>query len=101
MKRLYVSSSGIRSIGYNSGSMTLEVKFQSGDIYQYQGVPRSKYNALMVAGSKGAFFNANIRDRYPTVRLEFSTEGQSGRRTVRSIRKRIVAARPRSGGARQ
>ena len=101
MKRVYVSSSGIRSIGYEFDSMTLEVEFQSGEIYQYQGVPRSKYIALTDAESKGAYFNANIRDRYPTVRLEFSAQRQHGRRTVRTIRKRVVPAWPHFRGARR
>jgi hypothetical protein len=69
MERVSVSSSNIRSIGYDSDSMTLEVEFNSGAVYQYQGVPQSESDALMSAGSKGTHFNANIKNRYPTVKL--------------------------------
>ena len=33
--------------------------------YIYDGVPTKEYEALMAAESKGAWFNAHIRDRYP------------------------------------
>ena len=33
--------------------------------YVYEGVPPEDYAALMAAPSKGAWFNAHIRDRYP------------------------------------
>ena len=69
MERTFVSSSNIRSIGYDSDSMTLEVEFNSGAVYQYQGVQQSEYDAFMNAGSKGTYFNANIKNRYPTVKL--------------------------------
>jgi len=69
MEREVVSSSNIRSIGYDSDSMTLEVEFNSGAVYQYQGVPQSEYDALMNAGSKGTHFNANIKNRYPSSKL--------------------------------
>lgn len=38
MIRQPVSSSNIRSIGYDSKSNTLEIEFHSGGVYQYFGV---------------------------------------------------------------
>ena len=38
MIRQPVSSSNIRSIGYDSESNTLEIEFHSGGVYQYFGV---------------------------------------------------------------
>jgi hypothetical protein len=32
--------------------------------YVYEAVPPETYSRLMAAGSKGAWFNAHIRDRY-------------------------------------
>lgn len=69
MERELVSSSNIRSIGYDADSMLLEIEFNSGAVYQYQGVPESEYDALMRAGSKGTYFNANIKNRYPALKL--------------------------------
>jgi hypothetical protein len=69
MERVSVSSSNIRSIGYDSDSMTLEVEFNSGAVYQYQGVPQAEYDAVMNAGSKGRYFNASIKNRFPCVKL--------------------------------
>ncbi|MCK9446257.1 KTSC domain-containing protein [bacterium] len=53
MDRLSVSSSDIRSIGYDSQSLILEVEFISGDIYQYFNVPKHLYDILINSSSKG------------------------------------------------
>lgn len=62
MERQRVSSSNIRSIGYEAG--TLEVEFNNGGVYQYFNVPEPTYSALMRASSKGAYLNDHIKDRY-------------------------------------
>ena len=69
MERAFVSSSNIRSVGYDAESMTLEIEFNSSAVYQYQGVPQAEYEAFMSAGSKGTYFNANIKNRFPCVKL--------------------------------
>jgi len=65
MKRTPVLSSNIDSIGYEAG--TLEIKFKSGNIYQYQGVPEHVYHELMAAPSKGSYFADHIRDNYRAI----------------------------------
>mgnify|MGYP001168718206 CR=1 FL=1 len=65
MERQRVSSSNVRSIGYDDASSTLEVEFNSGGIYQYSGVSESVYAALMRASSKGSYLNDHIKDRHP------------------------------------
>ena len=69
MKRLRVNSSVIRSLGYDYTTSTLEVEFKTGQLYRYRPVPRAKFNALKGAESKGRYFNANIRDRFPFIHL--------------------------------
>lgn len=65
MNRQPVESSSIRSVGYDPRTMTLEVEFDSGGIYQYSEVPESVYTGLIGATSKGSYFNEHIKDRYP------------------------------------
>jgi hypothetical protein len=43
--------------------------FRSGGIYEYAGVPRDVYDELMSAPSKGRYFAACVRDRYPATRV--------------------------------
>jgi hypothetical protein len=64
MKRQWVSSSNIHSIGYDSNSQTLEIEFHSGDIYHYFSVPPSTYNGLMSASSHGSFLASHINGQY-------------------------------------
>ncbi|MFH1477361.1 MAG: KTSC domain-containing protein [Verrucomicrobiota bacterium] len=64
MERQRVSSSNLRSVGYDAASSTLEVEFNSGGVYQYFNVPEAAYSALMRASSKGSYVNDNIKDRY-------------------------------------
>ncbi|MBU7037634.1 MAG: KTSC domain-containing protein [Theionarchaea archaeon] len=64
MIRKPVSSSNLRSVGYDSESRILEVEFQGGGIYQYFDVPESTYDALMSAPSHGSYFHRHVRNRY-------------------------------------
>jgi len=69
MERITVRSSNIRSVGYDPGSSTLEVEFNSGSIYQYLEVSKDEYEGLMSASSKGRYFNANIKGAYQDIRI--------------------------------
>lgn len=64
MQREVVSSSNLRSVGYDWWSRTLEVEFNSGNIYRYSAVPHERYVRLMNAGSKGSYFHAHIRNSF-------------------------------------
>ncbi len=57
-------STVIDTIGYRY--RTLLVKFKTGTMYEFKGVPRSVFDAFLKAPSKGHFFAENIRDRYDT-----------------------------------
>lgn len=69
MERMPVTSSNLQSVGYDLDSETLEVEFHDGSVYQYSNVPQGEYDALMSADSKGTYFSANIRNRYPYTKL--------------------------------
>lgn len=64
MERTPVSSSNLRSVGYDQMSQTLEIEFTSGSVYQYFNVPVSVYRGLMGASSHGEYFAQNIRNVY-------------------------------------
>ncbi len=63
-KRVFVQSRELRWVEYDAKISALTAEFLAGGIYQYRGVPRAKYEALLQAESKGRYFNANIRDHY-------------------------------------
>lgn len=69
MDRVIVSSSNIRSIGYDPSGHVLEIAFLSGGIYQYDGVPEYVYDELMKASSHGKYFAAHIKNVYPTRKI--------------------------------
>jgi KTSC domain len=69
MERTPVTSSNISAIGYDADSQTLEVEFTNGSVYQYSSVPSDEYEGFMNADSKGKYLHANIKDRYPHVRI--------------------------------
>lgn len=64
IQRVHVSSSDLRSVGYDAGSQTLEIEFNSGGIYRYYGVPTGVHAGLMSASSHGKYFNVQIKGRY-------------------------------------
>ena len=69
MNRESVISTELRSVGYEPEALILEVEFCSGGIYQYFGVPAFAHAALMLAPSKGRYFNAHIKDVYSYQRI--------------------------------
>lgn len=69
MDRTEVSSSNIESIGYDKSKKILELEFKRGDIYQYKGVPDNIFQNLLRASSHGKYFNAHIKDKYPTIKI--------------------------------
>ena len=69
MDRVPVVSTDLAEIGYDSSSMTLEVLFLKGGLYQYFDVPESIFLELLQADSKGRFLNINIKNNYRYTRL--------------------------------
>lgn len=61
-----VSSSCIAAVGYDSTDQILAVRFHSQQEYRYVGVPDETYQALLAASSIGRYFNAEVRNAYPT-----------------------------------
>ena len=60
-----VDSSMIQAVGYDTDSRVLEVLFNSGETYYYEGVPPKVHQGLMDADSKGQYMRAHIIDVYP------------------------------------
>jgi hypothetical protein len=70
VRRQPVTSSDLKSVGYDHQSKTLEVEFHSGGIYEYDGVSASVHSELINAPSVGRYFRAHIRTTYPYRRLD-------------------------------
>jgi hypothetical protein len=72
MKLTTVESSMIHAVGYDSKKRVLEVVFNSGRTYCYEGVPPKIYKELMAAESKGQYMRNEIIDVYPYAQLSRS-----------------------------
>ena len=59
-----VQSSMMTSVRYNHDVRELDITFTSGKTYRYLNVPSKVYSDLLDAGSKGEFFNDNIKDEF-------------------------------------
>jgi len=64
MKRERVSSTSVRSIGYDAGTKILEVELRNNGIYQYFGVPPRVFDDLRNAASVGRYYSKFVRDEY-------------------------------------
>jgi hypothetical protein len=69
MNRTPVSSSNLRSVGYDSATNTLEIGFHGRQVYQYFNVPESVYQGLMNAASHGKYHYRHIKEKYPYERI--------------------------------
>lgn len=65
-----VGSRAISQIDYDAERAKLVVRFMSGERYVYVGVPGEVCRSFVAADSKGRFFQAEIRDRYPFNKLD-------------------------------
>ena len=69
MERISVQSSNVAEVGYDPNTMTLEVAFHSGGIYQYFDVPGSLFQEMLQAESVGRFLNLYIKNSYRYAKL--------------------------------
>ena len=71
-----LDSEALLAVHYDPKQRLLRATFRAtGKTYVYRGVTPEVYAGLLAAKSRGAWFNANIRDHYP-----FEEVKQFGRR---------------------
>jgi len=64
MQRVPLESRTLASAVYDFDRRQLELEFRSGKRYLYFQVPPQCYVALLLAPSKGGYFNRSIRKRF-------------------------------------
>lgn len=64
MERRSVSSSMIRSIGYDESISILEIEFNSGAVWNYHDFPLTSWYEFDGAESHGKFFHSFIKNNY-------------------------------------
>lgn len=67
---LPVSSSQLKSIGYDAETSTLYVEFLKGTVYKYNHVPQGVYDQFVAAESAGKYFGGFIKGIYEYERME-------------------------------
>ena len=70
MDRKKVSSSLIRSVGYDERSRVLEVEFNDGRVNQYSGVSAEVHRRLISAPSIVSYFRDNVEEAFPATRMK-------------------------------
>ena len=64
MERRSISSSMIRSIGYDVSISTLEIEFNSGAVWNYYDFSLTSWYEFDGAESHGKFFHSFIKNNY-------------------------------------
>jgi hypothetical protein len=70
-----VTSSTIGAVAYAPIERRLRIRFRSGAIYEYDGVPSVIYEELLAAPSKDGYFSEYIRPDYLYRRVRGAEEG--------------------------
>jgi hypothetical protein len=65
----FLVSSTITSVEYDDEARELDITFTSGKKHRYFNVPLEIYAELLDAGSKGKFFNDNIKGAFAFVEV--------------------------------
>jgi KTSC domain len=63
-------SSVIKYFSYDEVTKTLKIIFVTNMVYLYQNVSEKIYKMLKASGSKGRYFNSNIKDKFKFQKLE-------------------------------
>jgi hypothetical protein len=69
MNETPLHSSVLAAFRYDPDREHLWIRFRSGDLYVYQKVLPAIVQSLLAASSHGHYFNTEIRDRFPYIRL--------------------------------
>ena len=78
MRRSWVDSTTIASMGYDSRKRELEIEFrESGDVYRYFNVPATEYQAFLAAESKGTYLNQIFKPREYCYRMVSKGRGHA------------------------
>jgi hypothetical protein len=64
-----VESTNLARVRYDKDSAHLLIQFLNGATYKYEGVSLMTYHELLTADSKGRYFAAHIKDKYPCERV--------------------------------
>ena len=63
-----VTSSQIKSIGYDSG--TLYIEFLKGSVYTYSDVPELCFKLMLKVESPGKYFSEYIKGKYDFIKTD-------------------------------
>lgn len=74
MKWIPVESKNLSAIGYNAATNTGGAKFHAGGTWEYPNMSPEVFDAWENSSSKGAYFAANIKDKYPGRRVGVSVK---------------------------
>jgi KTSC domain len=66
----YVQSSVMTYVDYDEEAAELDIRFVSGKVYRYFGVPLATYVDLLEAESHGEFFNQHIKDVFRCIEVQ-------------------------------
>ena len=69
-RRPIEDSTNIQSVGFDEKAELLEVQFKNLKVYQYKQVPKSLYDAMLQAKSKGSFLRNYVIPHYTAVKVE-------------------------------
>ena len=86
--RTEVSSSLLKSIGYDKASKTLTIEFKPrkegevGKVYRYADVSQQTYDTFLAAPSLGSHFLKNIKNAHPCTRVEEKPDAESEKKAA-------------------
>lgn len=72
VKMAAVEADSFESVGYEDGSRCMVIKFRNAPAMRFEKVPRFRYQGLMSAPRKDAYFKAFIKDQFLARQVEGS-----------------------------
>lgn len=73
LTRIPMTSTDIKSVGYDPKQQVLEIEFHKSGVYQYFSVPQATYDGLIAAPSAGQYLAKHIKGQYSFFRVSPAT----------------------------
>lgn len=70
MKMTKCESGLLKEHGYEPSTGLMHLRFASGRLFEYSGVPQKVYDDLVAAPSMGKYFNQSIKGRFESTPIE-------------------------------
>jgi hypothetical protein len=75
MEMIKISAGKLRAIGYDTGTRTLRVQLDDGNVLEYSGIAETLWRRFQSSGTQWSFYRDNIEEEFTAKRVSVNASG--------------------------